>query len=404
MPTFLYRAKDGPARTLEGELEADSRGAALLAVDAMGYSPVWVREIDGPRRTRRRRLLRNRRVRRRDVTLFTRQVASLTRAGVPILRALATIANQTESARFAKVVRDVESTIRDGSMLSEALAKFPKLFPQLYINMVRSGESGGILDTILTRLTDAREREDEMRRKVQAATAYPLLIITVGIGTVFVLLTFFLPRVLDLFKDFEKLPFATRLLIGISETCSTNWHWILIFVLLFIAVLRRIAAGDKGKSFFDAMKLRLPLIGVFLRQSDVARFARTLALLIEAGIPIDRALLLARNTLHNAVLREEIDQIHNSTVRQGMPLSDGLRRSSLFPPLVSNMAAVGEEGGRLDEALFEVAQFYEKEVEQQSRLAMSLLEPILILVVGAIVGLIVAAMLLPIFELSTTLQ
>ena len=404
MPTFQYKAKDGPARTVEGELEADSRGAALLAVDSMGFSPVWVREKDGAHRARRRRLFRRRRVRRHDVTLFTRQVASLTRAGVPILRALRTIASQTDNDRFGRVVRAIEGTIRDGSMLSEALAKFPKLFPQLYINMVRSGESGGILDTILTRLTEAREREDEMRRKVQAATAYPLLIVTVGIGTVFVLLTFFLPRVLDLFKDFDKLPLATRMLIRISEFFSANWHWIVIFGLLLIAVARRIAAGEKGKTFFDAAKLRLPLIGAFLKQTDVARFARTLALLIEAGIPIDRALLLARNTVHNAVLQEEIDHIHTSTVRQGMPLSDGLRRSTLFPPLVSNMAAVGEEGGRLDEALFEVAQFYEKEMEQQSRLAMSLLEPILILVVGAIVGVIVAAMLLPIFELSTTMQ
>jgi len=403
MPVFLYKAKDGPTRTVEGEVDAESRGAALLAVDAMGYSPVWVREKDWTHR-RRRRLFGWRRVRRHDVTLFTRQIASLTRAGVPILRTLSTIANQTENLRFRKVVHAIETTIRDGSMLSEALDKFPKLFPQLYINMVRSGESGGILDTILTRLTEAREREDEMRRKVQAATAYPLLVVTVGIGTVFVLLTFFLPRVLELFKDFEKLPLATRMLIGTSDFFSVNWHWILIFALLFVAIVRRIAAAEKGKSFFDALKLRMPLVGTFLRQSDVARFARTLALLIEAGIPIDRALLLARNTLHNAVLQEEIDSIHNSTVRQGMPLSDGLRRSSLFPPLVSNMAAVGEEGGRLDEALFEVAQFYEKEVDQQSRLAMSLLEPILILVVGAVVGFIVSAMLLPIFELSTTMQ
>lgn len=403
MTVFVYKAKDGPTRTVEGEVDAESRSAALLAVDAMGYSPVWVREKDAVSRKRRRRLL-GWRVGRRDVTLFTRQLASLTRAGVPILRTLLTIANQTENLRFRQVVAGIEATIRDGSMLSEALAKYPRLFPEFYVNMVRSGESGGILDTILTRLTEARERDEEMRRKVQAATAYPMLVITVGLCTVFALLTFFLPQVLELFKDYDDLPLVTRILIGTSEFFERQWYWMLIFILLFAAIFRRLAAGEKGKSFVDGLKLRVPLVGVFLRHSDVARFARTLALLIEAGIPIDRALVLARNTLHNAVLRQEIDHIHNSTVRQGLPLSDGLHLSSLFPPLVSNMAAVGEEGGRLDEALFEVALFYEKEVDQQSRLAMSLLEPILILVVGAVVGFIVCAMLLPIFELSTTMR
>ena len=398
MPTYSYKAKDGPGRTVHGDIEADSHAAAVADLDLRGLIPVWVRErkAEGRGGTRRRR-----RVSRRDVTLFTRQLASLTRSGVPILRALTTIAEQTENVRFREVVRDLEATIRDGSMLSGALNRHPDLFPELYINMVRSGESGGVLDTILFRIADGREAEADARRKIQAAVAYPVLIVTVGFATVFVLLAFFMPRVLGLFDDYSDLPTATRILVGTSRFFAKSWHLILMVLLLFGAVLRRMAALEHGRVFFDRIALNLPLAGRFVCQSNIARFARTLALLIDAGVPIDRALDLSSETLHNAVLRAEMHAVRRETVQQGMSFSSGLKRAAHFPVLMANMSAVGEEAGRLDESLVEVAAFYDKEVEQQTRLATSLLEPVLILVVGAVVGFIVTAMLLPIFELST---
>lgn len=401
MPIFIYKAKDGPGKTVHGELNAESRSAAVADLDVMGYSPVWVREKDtdsGQIRTRR-----GRRISRRDVNVFTRQLASLTKSGVPILKSLYTIGVQTENSRFRRVVEDLESIIRDGNMLSGALSKYPVLFPELYINMIRSGESAGILDTILFRLVEAREKEEEMQRKVQSAIAYPLLVVIVGAVTVFALLAFFLPRVVGLFDSYGDLPVPTKILIGMSGFFSRYWYWIVLIVVLLIAVFRRIASLDKGKTFVDRIKLHIPLINRFIRESDIARFAGTLSLLIDAGIPIDRALSLSANTLHNTVLRDEIEKVREDTVQQGMPFSAGLKKTRYFPPLVANMAAVGEEAGRLDETLAEVASFYEKEIDRQSRLATSLLEPILILVVGGIVGFIVMAMLLPIFKIGTTL-
>ena len=400
MPVYSYKAKQGPGRTVEGEIQASSRAEVLERIEQQGCSPVWVREKEAGAEKRRRSWRRFRRITARDVTVFTRQLASLTRSNVPILKALATIADQTESVKFRRVVEGVEAGVRDGGMLSEAFVKHPALFPELYISMVRSGESAGILDVILQRLADAREAEEEIGRKVQSAMAYPALVLTVGILTVFTLFAFFLPRVVVLFKDYQNLPLPTRILIGTSDFFSKYWIGILLVVLLVAAVYRRVAATEQGRAFIDGIKLRVPLLNRFVQESEIARFARTFGLLIQAGIPIDRALDLSAATLENAVLRAEILRVRRSTVLQGMRLSEGLKRSEHFPPFVANMVAVGEEAGRLDDALAEIATFYEREVEQQSRLATSLLEPILILGVGLIVGFIVASMLLPIFQIG----
>ncbi|MFC1497281.1 type II secretion system F family protein [Verrucomicrobiota bacterium] len=400
MPKYIYKAKDGPTKTVEGEIDAESKSAAVAEMDAMGYSPVWIREKK-IKAYKTKYIPGRRRVTQRDVVVFTRQLASLTKSGVPILRALSTISEQTESSGFQKIVKDLENTIRDGNMLSEALSKYPSLFTELYISMVRAGESGGVLDTILLRLAEAHEKEEEIKRKIQAATAYPLLIVAAGITTVFVLLTFFLPKVVTLFKDIKDLPLPTRMLIGTSNFFSDYWYWMVIIGVLFFVVLQRLASLEKGRTFFDRIKLHIPLLSRFIRQADIAGFARTLSLLIEAGIPIDTALSLSANTLRNAILQDEVEEIRQQTVLQGQPLSLGLKRARYFPVFVASMAAVGEEAGRLDESLTEIASFYEKEVDQQTRLVTSLLEPILILVVGVVVGFIVAAMLLPIFELGT---
>jgi type IV pilus assembly protein PilC len=403
MSKFIYKAKDGPDKTVEGEIEATSRSEVVSRLDAMGYSPVWVREKDS---VADKTGLWGQRISQREITVFTRQLASLTKSGVPILKALSTIADQTENKAFSRLIRNLEDIIRDGSMLSDAMSRYPALFPELYVNMVRSGESGGVLDSILVRLAENREKEEEVRRKVQSAVAYPILVILVGIATVFVLLVFFLPRIASIFKDYgyDKLPLPTKMIIGMSDFFSESWYWLVLGIGLFLAVFKRMAALEKGRTMIDRIKLGMPLMGKFIEKSEIARFARTLALLIQSGISIEKALGLSGSVLNNSILREEIEEIRKRTVNQGMSVSTGLKKAKYFPPFVANMAAVGEEGGKLDESMTEIALFYEKEVEQQSRLATSLLEPLLILVVGLVVGFIVAAMLLPIFELSTIVR
>ena len=402
MAVFIYKAKAGPAKTVEGELQAESRPAAVAALDRMGYSPVWVKEKAGGSHKKRRRFAQ-RPVRPRDITVLTRQLASLIRSGVPILRGLRTIADQTESERLRTVVSDMEGTVRDGSMLSVAMSKYPSLFSMLYVDMVRAGESGGILDDSLTRLADAREKEEDFRRKVQSAMAYPCLVLVVGLITVFILLSFFLPQVVSLFKDYPSLPLPTRMLISTSEFFDQNWYWIVIIVLLLGAVFKRLMTLERGRLMLDGAILRVPLISKFVQQSEISRFARTLALLLEAGLPIDKSLELSGKTMQNTVMRNEISDVARRTVQQGESLTVGLQASDHFPAFVTNMTAVGEEVGTLETSLNEIATFYEKEMDQQARLVTSLIEPLLILAVGGVVGFIVAAMLLPIFELGTGL-
>ncbi|NQU39279.1 MAG: type II secretion system F family protein [Lentisphaerae bacterium] len=401
MPTFTYKAKQGPHHTEAGEVEASSRGTAAEILDARGLIPIEIREKEGVSREPRRRW--GRRVSRRDVVVFTYQLASLTRSGVPILRALSTIRAQTDHTAFRKLVIDIEHHIRNGEMLSDALRHCGSHFPELYVSMVRSGESGGVLDTVLTRLAEAMDQEDDIRRRVQSAVAYPLLTLVMGILTVFVLLAFFLPRVLSLFDEYDTLPLPTRILVGISDFCSQQWYWLVLGVLLLAALFRRMATHERGRLYVDALKLNIPLFGHVLLLTDIARFSRTLALLLKSGLSIDRVLILGAETASNHVLREEIEEVRLQTVSQGLPFSEGLKRARHFPVFVANMCAVGEEAGRLDDSLDEVASFYERQIDRQCRLAISLLEPILILVVGALVGFIVAAMLLPIFELGTRL-
>lgn len=403
MPTFAYKAKEGPEKSVEGELDAASRSEAVARLERKGLSPVWVRESDRSTAGRRSRWS-GRRVTPRDVTVFTIQLAGLTRSAVPILRSLSTIAQQSENPAMARMVSDIEMRIRDGRMLSEALAAYPRQFPSVYVNLVRAGESAGALDVVLNRLAEARERDEDTRRRVQAAVAYPVLIVVVGLATVFVLFAFFLPRVAALFRDAGRLPLPTRILIGLSDFFGANWHWILLGVGLSAAVLARLGSQEKGRMLFDRWKLKLPLVGRFLIETDTARFARTLALLMDSGVGIEQALDLSADAMRNSVLADDVRRARIGAVRQGMPLSEGLRQSQWFPLFVANLTAVGEEGGRLPETLNEIGAFYEKQSEQRTRLLTSLLEPMLILIVGGLVGFIVAAMLMPIFELGGTMR
>jgi type II secretory pathway component PulF len=404
MPVFVYRAKKGPGETVEGELTAESQPAAIARLDAAGCIPIWIHEknaaelgpADVPDRVR---------VRLRDLNLFTRQLSSLLRTGVPILRALLTIREQTENRRMQRIAAALEESVRDGRMLSEAMAHFPRVFPELYINMVRSGESAGVLDEILLRLAQAQDADQELRVKVQTALAYPLLVLAVGLLSVVLMLVFFLPRIVHIFERTQQaLPLPTRLLMGASQILTEGWYWILLAIVAAAIGLRGMLRRERGRLYFERLALGLPLAGRFIRDADLARFARTLALLIQTGIPIDRAIQLSGSTMHNGVLREQIAAVGRGTVQQGASLAAGLRRQPQVPIFVANMVAVGEESGRLEDALTEVSRLYERELERGMKIMTALLEPALILVVGAIVGFIIFATLLPIFQIGAVVK
>lgn len=404
MPTFAYRAKHGPDRTVDGEIIAESRPAAVSRLEAMGQIPVWIEEVTA-RRQRMRAPRGRRRVAAREVTVFTRQLAGLLRAGVPILRALATIQQQNPNPAFQLTVLEILNAVRDGEPLSGALTRYPALFPELYINMVRSGESAGRLEEILLRLAEARERDDELNAKVMAALAYPGLVLAVGGISIFVILAFFLPRIVGLIGGMtDTLPWPTRIVLAVSGFFADHWMWLAFTAAAAAYLLRRYATTARGRMTLDRAVLSLPLAGQFARDTDIVRFARTLSLLIGAGVAVERALDLAGQTLANRHLRAAVLAAVDGAVRQGATVAAGFRRSREIPEFVTSMVAVGEETGRIDEALNEVAAFYQRELDRDLRIATALLEPALILMVGLVVGFIIFAMLLPIFQVGQSVR
>jgi len=403
MPQFVYKARNASLQTIEGEVFAETETEALARIDEMGCCPVWIREKEVEVREAKVTPL-SERASHRDITVFTRQLAGLVKSGVPILRALRTVRDQSANPRFRQVVASLEETVREGRMLSEAMARHQGVFPDLYVSLVRSGESAGILDVILLRLAEARDKEEEVRKKLQAAMAYPMLVLIVGLITVFVMVTFFLPKITGFFRNFATLPLPTRILIHISDGFRHYWVWALVPIILSYAMFRRVTSGGKGRMLLDLFKLNLPIVGSFILESNIARFSRTMSLLINSGITIERSLALSAETMTSSVLKAEMLDVRRMTVHQGRPVAAGLKEAKHFPAYAQNMAAVGEESGRLDESMADVASFYEREVERRVAIATSLIEPLLILCVGGVVGFIVFAMMLPIFAMSQAVR
>jgi type II secretory pathway component PulF len=401
MAIFRYRVKVGPDRTLDGEIQAESPAMAISRLEAQGFTPVWVRPADGSASGSGSASLR---ISRQDLLTFTRQLAGLLKTGVPILRALRTLREQTSDRRMIRMVSELEDRVRNGVMLSDALSAFPRIFPPLFVGMIRAGEAGGAVDEILRRLAQAQEDEDEVRGKVQAALAYPGLVLFLGIVSVVVLLTYFMPKIAELFVHSpQALPWPTRFLIGASAVLVRHGIWVLLGVMVLGVAAMGIWRSAAGRQTVDRILLRLPVIGRFLRDADLARLARTLALLIETGVPIQRALDLSAGALRNSVLRQDIGAVSRNTVQQGGTLAAGLKQQPRIPLFLTHLVAVGEESGRMEEALTEAARFYNLELTTGVRLITNLLEPLLILLVGAVVGFVIFAALLPIFEVGQVL-
>lgn len=416
MPVYIYKAKRGPKETVDGQIIADSEAKAVDRLGEMGLIPIAVvekkvgqapevktRAAEGRQTAAQKPALvsADLKARSQDIDTFTRQLASLMKANVPMLRTLFLISQQTESSVLKGMVSDLEKRVKDGDMLSESMKNYPRIFDNLYLSMIRSGERSGSLDEVLHRLTEHREREHEIKRKIQAAMAYPLLMIVVGIGTIFFMLTYFLPKLTVLFKSLKQtLPLPTTILLNISNFMSNNWYWFLIGLVFLIAIFGRVRPGSKKKFLFDMVKLYIPFIKRFVMDAEIAKFCRTLAMLLRNGISVYDSLALATDTLDNDALKGPLELAGKEIVNQGSTLTNSFKKIDIFPKFALNMIAVGEEGGKLEESLIEIASVYEKAVEQRIKIITTLLEPLLILAVGAIVGFIVFAMLLPIFNIG----
>ena len=423
MAKFTYKAKKNPTIVIDGHVEADSEEQALHMIHEMGLSPLQVASSDGqvvsepagrpnkrPRNQASRSMAatgrqakrrRHGRVRAADLNKFTRQLATLMKTNVPILRALALIGDQPGSRALSTVAAELAEDVRQGRPLSESMAQYPKIFDAMYLNMIKVGERGGVLGKTLENLAEHREKELETRRGLQAAIAYPAFVVLVAALSVFVVITLFLPRVVGIFRETEGgLPLPTEILIGISDFMSNNWYWFVIFILFIFALAGRNRRGSRQKMLIDFVTLHTPGLRGLVRNAEIARFARTLSLLTETGTSVHEALQLATETVTNDALRVKMAEAAERIVERGETLSASLSKINVFPKFAINMIAVGEEGGDLSLALEELSESYEREVAHSVRLVMALLEPAFILIVGAIVAFIVFALLLPFFSIG----
>jgi type IV pilus assembly protein PilC len=356
----------------------------------------------------RRGLLGGKRVSDKALTMFTSQLAILQDAGLPIVRCMKILEGQMKPGFFKWVVGSVTEDVESGSALSDALAKHPGVFDDLYVNMVRAGEAGGVLDTILARLSEFKEKAQRLRKRVISASIYPIVVLCVATMILLGIMVFVVPRFEQVFKDISagELPALTQTMQKVSTFLVgkgglfpfCGLAYIIIFILLMVVVLKLVKLTAGGKRFFDRTKLVLPLIGTLTRKTIVARFARTFGTLIQSGVPILEALNIVRDSIGNVVLRDAVTRVHDA-IREGENIAEPLGESGIFDDIVVNMIDVGEETGELDKMLLKVADTYDEEVDLAVASLVSVLEPALIVFMGVAVGLIVISLFLPLLKI-----
>ena len=388
-----------------GTLEAENERAAATQLKQSGFYPLSIikaREGATLSQGLSWRLLK--RIGSQDIAVFSRRLATLVAAGIPLSRSLTTLAEQTENSRLAGVIKDVRDRVQAGSTFSESLSRFPGVFPALFVTMVHAGETGGMLQEVLERLANHYEGAEVLRGKVKSALVYPSFLVIVGIGTIFVLLTFVIPRFVSLFRDLgQVLPLPTRILIQVSGFMGHFW-WLVIGVLfLLIFAVKRFKKTKSGKRICDRAALRIPLAGSVIRKLETANFSRTLGALLESGVSILQALEVVGKSIRNQEIADAVLSARQD-VAEGAPLAPCLERSGHFSPMVINMVATGEESGALPLMLRKVAEAYDQEVDRAVSAMTRLLEPAMILILGGGVGFIVMSILLPIFRLNVLIR
>jgi len=401
MPTYRYRAKKGPQEIIESKIQAQSETEAIDKINQIGLIPIRIEEEHST--TSAKTSYANKpkgKVPSREITIFSRELASLLKSGVPILNALNIISEQSESIHLKNTLRIIHDAVKDGSTFSAVLSMHPQIFSSLYVAMIRSGEDSGALAAVLLRIADYRAKQEEMLSRFRMALAYPVLMAIVGLGTVIFMLTFVMPRLMKIFINLgQDLPLPTKILIFTSNGLRQWGFWIILILALIILIFRRQMRTKTGRISLSLLKLHLPLYGKFTLKAELARFSRTLELLIKNGIPILQAMDIATPVLENEIIKNQLSKSYKE-LEQGGSLGRSLRNSRLFPLFMTNLIIVGEESGKLDEALSEIASAYERDTDEAMRIMASLLEPLMILAMGLIVGFIVVAMLLPIFQIN----
>ncbi len=401
MPMWEYTAKAAASgQILKGTLDVPSRDDVIAYLRRGRMTPVTVREA--PKALKLPGLGPS--IKTRDVVIFTRQFATMINAGLPLVQSLSILAQQTENKALKDVTRAVVYDVEAGNTLADAMRKHPKAFSDLYVNMVAAGEAGGILDTILLRLATFLEKNDALVRKVKGAMVYPGVIMTVAAGAIAILLIFVIPTFQEMFASVNmELPVPTRIVIGLSSFLIHWWWGVLLAIGLLVLAIRQYRATPDGRKQIDRLLLNSPVLGDLLRKSAVSRFTRTLGTLISSGVSILDGLEITAKTAGNRVIHDAVMQSRQS-IAGGETIAGPLEQSKVFPPMVISMVAVGEQTGGLDEMLSKIADFYDEEVDVAVSALLSLMEPIMITVLGVVVGGMVVAMYLPIFDMVNAVQ
>lgn len=404
MTVYAYKAADAAGKIITGTIDAANEQGAAAGIHDMGCIPIRIRQdrSGGGVRSLLSRDMSGvfQRVSAKDIMLFTQDLASLLQAGLPIDRSLAILIDVVEKEKFKRIVEDVLKAIQEGSYLSDALEKHPREFSSFYVNMVRAGEAGGVLEAVLERMGIFLESAQELREYITSALVYPIFLVFVGGVSIIILMTFVIPKFSMIFSDMgQAVPLSTRILLGASEGIRRYWWAILLLVAGAVYYLRRYAATPSGKLKLDQRKLKVPVVGDFVKKMEVARFARTLGTLVQSGVPILQAILLVKEIIANKVIANSLQVVYER-VKEGDRLSKPLADTGMFPPLAIQMITVGEETGRLDAMLLRVAENYEKIVKNTIQRFVSFLEPAMILFMGLVVGFIVISMLLAIFSMN----
>jgi type IV pilus assembly protein PilC len=397
MPTFTYTARAVNGELKTATIDAPSRDEVVAQLRRQRMSVVKVDEETKKTKVRGA-------IKMRDIVIFTRQFSTMINAGLPLVQALDILAKQTENKALADVTRAVVFDVESGHTVADALGKHPNAFSELYVNMVAAGEAGGILDTILMRLATFMEKNDALIRKVKGAMIYPGVIMSVAVIAIAVLLIFVIPVFESMFASVGlALPLPTRVVIGLSQFLKGYWYLIGLGLGGGAWLLKRYYASSSGKLNIDKMLLKMPVLGDVLRKSAVSRFTRTLGTLISSGVSILDGLEITAKTAGNRVIQDAI-MASRASIAGGDTIAAPLQKSQVFPPMVISMIAVGEQTGGLDEMLSKIADFYDEEVDAAVSGLLSLLEPIMIVFLGVVVGGMVVAMYLPIFDMINAVQ
>jgi type IV pilus assembly protein PilC len=396
METYVFKAIDLAGAPARGEVEADSKQAVAEQLRSRG---LIVLDIGSKGGSKQINLDFMHRVKLRDLAVMTRQLSTMVTSGMPILRALYVLEDQTQNKVLRETLVAIRKDVEAGLALSDALARHPKLFNPLYVSMVGAGETGGVLDDALLRVADQLEKEDALRRQVRAAMVYPAVIVSFALLVLLGLVAFVVPVFEKVFAEFGgDLPTLTKITVGASHFVTGRWYLLILGIVVVIVAFRQWKNSEHGRSQWDAFKLRIPLkIGDVVQKVSLARWSRTFSALISAGVPILQAIDITGRTAGNAVIERAMQGVTDS-VKSGGPIARPLKDSPVFPPMVVHMVGVGEETGALDDMLKRVADFYEEEVNATVKALTSILEPAMIVLVGSVVGFIVISMYLPLFK------